>query len=152
MANDDPAEQLKKLSDLRAQGVLTEAEFTAAKAKVLGAVFVERNGDAGNSLPGLDRVCDVADLLATFAVRYWIALLATDARRGNPQFEVGQFAGAKPIDAIRLQGHPTRRDAIRYRRARLVRLSIGTTRSKTLLVGSRTRSSGRSSLARYSWT
>jgi hypothetical protein len=33
-----------------------------------------------------------------------------------------------------------------------VRLSIGTTRSKTLLVGSRTRSSGRSSLARYSWT
>ncbi len=36
MANDDPAEQLKKLSDLRAQGVLSEAEFTAAKAKVIG--------------------------------------------------------------------------------------------------------------------
>ena len=37
MANDDPAEQLKKLSELRAQGVLSEAEFTAAKAKVLGS-------------------------------------------------------------------------------------------------------------------
>jgi hypothetical protein len=36
VANDDPAEQLKKLSDLRAQGVLSEAEFTAAKAKVIG--------------------------------------------------------------------------------------------------------------------
>jgi hypothetical protein len=37
VANDDPAEQLKKLSELRAQGVLSEAEFTAAKAKVLGS-------------------------------------------------------------------------------------------------------------------
>lgn len=36
MADNDPAEQLKKLSDLRAQGVLSETEFTAAKAKVLG--------------------------------------------------------------------------------------------------------------------
>lgn len=36
MADNDPAEQLKKLSELRAQGVLSEAEFTAAKAKVLG--------------------------------------------------------------------------------------------------------------------
>ena len=29
MPNDDPADQLKKLADLRAQGVLSEAEFTA---------------------------------------------------------------------------------------------------------------------------
>lgn len=36
MAENDPADQLKKLADLKAQGVLSEAEFTAAKAKVLG--------------------------------------------------------------------------------------------------------------------
>lgn len=35
MADTDPADQLKKLADLRAQGMLSEAEFNAAKAKVL---------------------------------------------------------------------------------------------------------------------
>jgi hypothetical protein len=32
----DPIEQLKGLGELRAQGVLTEAEFAAQKAKILG--------------------------------------------------------------------------------------------------------------------
>jgi hypothetical protein len=31
----DPLEQLKQLGELRAQGILTEAEFTAEKAKIL---------------------------------------------------------------------------------------------------------------------
>ena len=31
----DPLEQLKQLGELRAQGVLTEAEFEAQKAKIL---------------------------------------------------------------------------------------------------------------------
>jgi len=34
-AGDDTTEQLKELADLRAQGVLSDAEFAAAKAKVL---------------------------------------------------------------------------------------------------------------------
>jgi len=33
---DDPYSQLKELADLKAQGVLTEAEFAAEKAKLLG--------------------------------------------------------------------------------------------------------------------
>src|ERR1700749_4300643 len=32
----DPLEQLKQLGELRAQGVLTEEEFAAQKAKILG--------------------------------------------------------------------------------------------------------------------
>jgi transposase-like protein len=32
----DPLEQLKQLGELKAQGVLTEAEFEAQKAKILG--------------------------------------------------------------------------------------------------------------------
>jgi putative oligomerization/nucleic acid binding protein len=32
----DPIEQLEKLGQLKAQGILTEAEFEAQKAKVLG--------------------------------------------------------------------------------------------------------------------
>ena len=32
---DDPIERLKQLAELRDQGILTEEEFTAAKAKVL---------------------------------------------------------------------------------------------------------------------
>jgi len=32
----DPYSQLKELADLKAQGVLTEAEFAAEKAKLLG--------------------------------------------------------------------------------------------------------------------
>lgn len=32
----DPLEQLKTLGDLKAQGILTEAEFQAQKAKILG--------------------------------------------------------------------------------------------------------------------
>lgn len=53
MANDDPAEQLQKLSDLRAQGVLTEAEFTAAKAKVLASPAQPRTVTAGASTSGI---------------------------------------------------------------------------------------------------
>jgi len=34
-AGDDTTEQLKELADLMAQGVLSDAEFAAAKAKVL---------------------------------------------------------------------------------------------------------------------
>ena len=34
-APEDPYAQLKELADLKAQGVLTEAEFAAAKAKIL---------------------------------------------------------------------------------------------------------------------
>jgi Short C-terminal domain len=33
----DPLEQLKTLGELKAQGVLTEAEFAAQKAKILGS-------------------------------------------------------------------------------------------------------------------
>ncbi|MGZ4775494.1 MAG: SHOCT domain-containing protein [Oryzihumus sp.] len=33
----DPLDQLKKLGDLKAQGVLTEEEFAAQKAKILGS-------------------------------------------------------------------------------------------------------------------
>jgi hypothetical protein len=33
----DPIEQLKGLAELREQGVLTDAEFAAQKAKILGA-------------------------------------------------------------------------------------------------------------------
>jgi hypothetical protein len=33
----DPIEQLKELAALRNQGVLTDAEFTAQKAKILGS-------------------------------------------------------------------------------------------------------------------
>jgi hypothetical protein len=33
----DPLEQLRQLGELRAQGVLTEAEFEAEKAKILGS-------------------------------------------------------------------------------------------------------------------
>jgi len=33
---DDTAGQLKELADLKAQGVLSDAEFAAAKAKILG--------------------------------------------------------------------------------------------------------------------
>jgi|tagenome__1003787_1003787.scaffolds.fasta_scaffold20602797_2 hypothetical protein len=32
----DPIEQLKELADLKNQGILTDAEFTAQKAKILG--------------------------------------------------------------------------------------------------------------------
>lgn len=32
----DPMEQLQKLGDLKAQGILTEEEFAAEKAKILG--------------------------------------------------------------------------------------------------------------------
>jgi hypothetical protein len=32
----DPIEQLEKLGQLKAQGILTEAEFEAQKAKILG--------------------------------------------------------------------------------------------------------------------
>ena len=35
-AGDDTASQLKELADLKAQGVLTDAEFQQAKAKILG--------------------------------------------------------------------------------------------------------------------
>jgi len=35
-AGDDRLEQLKQLGDLKAQGVLTEEEFAAEKAKILG--------------------------------------------------------------------------------------------------------------------
>jgi len=35
-AADDTTEQLKELAELKAQGVLSDAEFAAAKAKVLG--------------------------------------------------------------------------------------------------------------------
>jgi hypothetical protein len=35
-AGDDTASQLKELADLKAQGILSDAEFAAAKAKVLG--------------------------------------------------------------------------------------------------------------------
>ena len=35
-AEDDQAAKLTKLAELHAQGVLTDEEFTAAKAKVLG--------------------------------------------------------------------------------------------------------------------
>lgn len=35
-AEEDQTTQLKKLADLHAQGVLTDEEFAAAKAKVLG--------------------------------------------------------------------------------------------------------------------
>jgi hypothetical protein len=34
-AGDDTTEQLKELAGLKAQGVLTDAEFAAAKAKIL---------------------------------------------------------------------------------------------------------------------
>jgi len=34
-AGDDTASQLKELADLKAQGVLSDAEFAAAKAKIL---------------------------------------------------------------------------------------------------------------------
>jgi hypothetical protein len=33
----DPIEQLKQLADLKAQGILTEEEFAAQKAKILGS-------------------------------------------------------------------------------------------------------------------
>jgi hypothetical protein len=33
----DPIAQLKELADLKAQGVLTEAEFAAQKARILGS-------------------------------------------------------------------------------------------------------------------
>jgi hypothetical protein len=33
----DPLEQLKELGELRAQGILTEAEFESQKAKILGS-------------------------------------------------------------------------------------------------------------------
>jgi Short C-terminal domain/Domain of unknwon function (DUF3824) len=33
----DPIEQLQKLADLKNQGILTEAEFEAQKAKILGS-------------------------------------------------------------------------------------------------------------------
>jgi Short C-terminal domain len=33
----DPVEQLKDLADLKAQGVLTDAEFEAQKARILGS-------------------------------------------------------------------------------------------------------------------
>jgi hypothetical protein len=33
---DDPSEQLQKLAQLHAQGVLTDEEFAASKAKILG--------------------------------------------------------------------------------------------------------------------
>ena len=33
----DPIQQLKDLGDLKAQGILTEEEFAAAKAKILGS-------------------------------------------------------------------------------------------------------------------
>jgi hypothetical protein len=36
-AADDTIEQLKALADLKAQGVLTDEEFAAQKAKVLGS-------------------------------------------------------------------------------------------------------------------
>jgi hypothetical protein len=37
LSDTDPADQIKRLSELRQQGALTEAEFAAAKAKVLGS-------------------------------------------------------------------------------------------------------------------
>ena len=36
-AQADPIEQLKSLAELKAQGILTEEEFAAQKAKILGA-------------------------------------------------------------------------------------------------------------------
>ena len=36
-ATDDPIAKLKELADLKNQGILTEEEFSAAKAKLLGA-------------------------------------------------------------------------------------------------------------------
>lgn len=36
-AGDDTVEQLQKLADLKAQGILSDEEFAAAKAKILGA-------------------------------------------------------------------------------------------------------------------
>jgi hypothetical protein len=36
-AGRDPVAQLKDLADLKAQGILTEAEFEAQKAKILGS-------------------------------------------------------------------------------------------------------------------
>ena len=36
-ANDDVISQLERLGHLRTQGLITEEEFTAAKAKILGA-------------------------------------------------------------------------------------------------------------------
>jgi hypothetical protein len=35
-AQDDTIEQIKKLAELKAQGILTDEEFAAAKAKLLG--------------------------------------------------------------------------------------------------------------------
>ena len=44
----DPLEQLKQLGELKAQGVLTEAEFEAQKAKILAGVSIR-----GRRGPGL---------------------------------------------------------------------------------------------------
>ena len=35
---DDPVQQLKDLADLKAQGILTEEEFTVQKARILGTM------------------------------------------------------------------------------------------------------------------
>lgn len=37
VAQEDPLDRLEKLADLKAKGVLTEAEFQAQKAKILGS-------------------------------------------------------------------------------------------------------------------
>ncbi len=46
MANTNPAQQLRRLAELRAQGVATESELAAAKAKVLAST---RPGNSGGT-------------------------------------------------------------------------------------------------------
>ena len=80
MADNDPADQLKKLADLRAQGVLSEAEFTAAKAKVLGG----GPATAGKQAPKTSKTgCGCLTVIAVVVLIVIISAVAGSSGSGN---------------------------------------------------------------------
>lgn len=81
MPDNDPADQLKKLADLRAQGVLSEAEFTAAKAKVLGGgpATAGKQAPKKNSKTG----CGCLTVIAVVVLIVIISAIAGSSGSGN---------------------------------------------------------------------
>ncbi len=80
MAENDPAEQLKRLAELHEQGVLSAAEFAAAKAKVLG---VGTANATTTKKKGSSRKSGCGCLVLVIAVVVIIAAIAGSSSGGS---------------------------------------------------------------------
>lgn len=102
MTDSDPADQLKKLSELRAQGVLSEAEFTAAKAKVLGSGPAPAGNQATPTKKTSKTGCGCLALIAVVVLIIIIAAVAGSSGSGNApkHFTVSNAAVASLVKNV----------------------------------------------------